>query len=556
MNINNFSLIIWFTAVLIISLDLVIIIGSKKLSSYIFAFLSFITAIWVASQGLLISSFSPEVALEQIRFQYFIGIVIAIGFYHFSNIYPNGLKLSKKLLISSLILISLFGYLFFFTELMISSVDFIGGIGRWKWNFGDINFIFNISFITLWIISLLKLRDTYKRAPPENYINLRNMFYALFLGIIPPTLCNIVFPAFGYYKFNWFGPISSTIWIFIIAYSIIKYRQMNVKTVVTEVLAICMTIVFFINIFAGLQFGIIGNISTFTTFMILSTFLIKSALKESEQREQLRVLNQTLEDKVAEQTQEIRNAYEIEKKARHDLEKLNESKDQFIMITQHHLRTPVTTIIWQLESIITGAYGKISDELMTAIVSTKESSGRLIHIIDDFLNITALKAGTNILNFSNCSLRPMLEDIIDELKNEIARMNITVTIEQDEKFWPTLKIDCQKVKEILIIIVENAIRYNIKGGTIKIIPNIKDGCFYIRVENTGIGINDEEKNKIGSALFYRGTYAKSAYPTGMGIGLSVAKAIIKAHGGTFTIDSKGKDKGAWASITLPIMNDR
>jgi signal transduction histidine kinase len=269
------------------------------------------------------------------------------------------------------------------------------------------------------------------------------------------------------------------------------------------------------------------------------------------QRDELDTLNRNLERKVLEQTVEIRHALEAEKKARMELEKLNDAKDQFIMITQHHLRTPLTSVIWGLESVINNTSKAIGTEIKATIVGIKSSADRLMHIVDDFLNITAIKIGTSILNISSRSLRPAIEDILQELAGDVKRMNLTVSYPHNDADWPVLAIDYDKMREILFIVVDNAVRYNQEGGSLDISTKTPENLFELSVENTGIGITAEEKEKIGSALFYRGKYARKAYPVGMGIGLSVVKAIVRAHNGTFSIESKGVGKGAMVKIQIP-----
>ena len=551
MDITIYAVLIWITGILIISLDVVILIGSKNLSSKVFTFLTFITALWVISQGFLVSSEAPILADWLIRFQYVLGITIAVGFYHFSTIYPYDTKPSPASLTFSCGIIAIFTYLCLFTNLLLSGVNRIQSIGHWAWEFGQWHLLFDFSFYVLWIIALYKLYRSYKSTTGDLGLNLKNMFWALVVGIIPPALANIFLPSLGEYRLNWLGPITSSIWVFIIAYSIIKYRQMSVKMVVTEVLVIGMTTIFFINIFTDLSLGIWGRLIIFTVFILLGYYLIKIALREAGQREQLNILNSSLSQKVLEQTVEIRRAYEVEKKARADLEKLNDTKDQFIMITQHHLRTPVTSINWGLESILKGDYGALTDGLRKIIGGTLTSGKRLMHIVDDFLNITAIKAGTNILDIESRSLKPAIEDVLDELKDDISRLRLAVEYPRDDADWPAVPIDYDKMREILLIIVENAVRYNREGGTIAMTTKTDDERFTLSIENTGIGITPEEKQRIGGALFYRGDYARKAYPIGMGVGLSVAKAIIKAHHGTFSLESKGQGKGAVATIVLP-----
>ncbi|MGC9605706.1 MAG: HAMP domain-containing sensor histidine kinase [Minisyncoccia bacterium] len=305
------------------------------------------------------------------------------------------------------------------------------------------------------------------------------------------------------------------------------------------------------DIFITMSFGIWGRIGTFGAFLVLSAYLIRGVLREAKQREQLDDLNRNLEQKVADQTVEIRKSYEAEKHARAELEKLNDAKNQFIMITQHHLRTPVTSLIWGLESVLKGVTGVIGSETRSAVEGMKSSADRLMHIVDDFLNITTLKIGTSILNISDRSLKPAIEGIIEELQPEIKRMNIAVSWPRNDRGWPELKIDYDKMREILFIVVENAVRYNREGGIVTISTKTGGGSFELSIENTGIGITQEEARKIGSSLFYRGECARKAHPIGMGIGLSVVKAIVKAHHGSFSIESKGKEEGAKVTVELP-----
>ncbi len=561
MEISIYAELILVTAILIISLDAVILIGSRNLSSSVFAGFSFLTGLWVASQTFFVTTLSQDLSNDLIRIQYMLGIVIAIGFYHFSVIYPNDNKPPRTSIYVSTLAIVIFGYLYFATNLLLVGSNYIGGIGAWGWTFGPWHWLFEISFCGLWIIALKNLFFTYKKSSGNQRANLKTMFWALFLGIIPPTVCNIILPSIEYYSLNWLGPICSSIWIFIIAYSIIKYRQMNVRAVVAEVLAIGMTVIFFINIFVNLSWGLWVDVVTFSIFLLLAIYLIRLVLREAKQRELLTTLNSTLSEKVAEQTAEVRKAYELEKHARRELEKLNETKDQFIMITQHHLRTPVTSIRWELEALLGGTYGSFSLEQRAALQDTNTAVGRLTRIVDDFLNITALKVGSQILNIETGNLLPLIEDVLHELKIDIENMHLKVVYPHDTASWPDLQIDASKMREVLLIILENAVKYNVDGGTIEIKNRLVDGAdnvagsshhiFEMTIENSGMGLVVEDKEKLFSRHFYRSQRAQKANPIGMGIGLSVARAVVRAHHGTLEIESDGEGMGARVMIRLP-----
>jgi signal transduction histidine kinase len=343
----------------------------------------------------------------------------------------------------------------------------------------------------------------------------------------------------------------------------------------------------------------------FIAFTTLLVFLLQNIMREDRQKELLHDLNNSLEQKVSEQTREIRKSYNLEKMARRELEKLNEMKDQFIMITQHHLRSPVMSIKSDLETIsksitskhsyenpnILGAnmiydktdmkYARIPKEtenydsletfrqvkrnrnakvvssgLEQSLTNAEKSIGRLGKIVDDFLDITTLKPGSQILNINRCNIGAIIEDVIQELWFHIEKMDLTLNglkdmnLSGDTENWPDLMVDGAKMREAIIIIIENAVKYNTFGGSITIRGNMTDNMFEIAISNTGIGIGKEDREKIFNKNFFRSEDARRQNPIGMGIGLSVARAIIRAHGGDISLESEGKGKGAIVKLRL------
>lgn len=554
MQITIYAVLIWLAAILIGSLNLVIFLGSNKLSSRAFAFSIFWVTAWVAAVGFFICIRDYHNAEYAARLTYYLGSTIAASFLYFFFTFPDNKKPSKYFSFCLVILQLIFAYVFLFTDSIINTPIYITSPSEWGWHFGPLSFLFEFFFFGFFSIGIIILFRKYKRVMETNAKkNLKFMLLTVLIGAFPPSLMSIVLPRFGYFDLNWLGPVTEIIWIPILSYSILKYQQMNIRAVVTEVLAIGMTVVFFINIFIGVVPNIWMRAGTFLFFIVLAFYLIRISLREATQREELSDLNHHLSEKVAEQTAEIRRAYELEKRARRELEKLNETKDQFIMITQHHLRTPVTSIRWELEEIMRGAYGPVNPELGRALTDTNTAVGRLIRIVDDFLSITSLKVGKQILDISSTNMLPILEDVLQELKVEIERRHLTVELPREAAQWPDVPIDAAKMREVLLIILENAVKYNHDGGRIPIATKRDGKMFGIQIDNTGLGFDAEDKQRIFSSLFYRSEAARRTNPVGMGVGLSVARAIVRAHHGELTIASEGKDKGARATITVPLL---
>lgn len=541
MEISVHAFLMLVAAILIISLDLVIILGSNNKASKIFVLLSFLSGIWVISQIYLVSTDVSDTANVLIRSQYVMGIIIASGFYLFSLIYPFDTKIRYRIYLLLFIICIFFSYTYLATDYLVTGVTYIGGPGHWSWQFGPLHPAFDVAFVAIWIISLSNLYRSYKIAHDILRINMRHMFWGLTLGIIPPSLANILLPTFGIYYLNWTGPIASAIWVFVIGYSIMRYRQMNVKVVITEMLAVAMTIIYFINIFVKAEVGTAQNIATFFVFLLIATYLIRTVLSEAKTKEQLRELNNTLEEKVNQQTKEIRKAFELEKHARRELEKLNDTKNQFIMITQHSIRSPLLSLKNNLRNV---------DE--KSRISIDQNLDRLTEITNDFLNISTIDDNRKLLDTEKFYVLNLIDKILVDLRFDIDAKNIHLTIDRNPSSWPTINADKSKLYEALLIIIENAIKYNKPNGYINITALSNSESCQITISDSGIGLSQDDLNKVNSSHFYRSDKAKLLNPIGMGIGLSVAKTIIQAHHGSLIINSPGSDSGTIATINLPI----
>lgn len=481
-------------------------------------------------------------------------LIIAGLFFYFSYSFPQ----EKRLSIINTLLLFLPAIVFsaillidpYFINLNIyTSSDNVKLSTANNWGY----IFYALVFSLYWPFAYRNLWKSYKSS---SRADIKVQLKMVILGTTIPFLLASYFDlyyAFFNYKYVWIGPLMALLVVLAVLYAVYKHHLFNLKLLFAEIITFTLWVITLIRaLLADQTNDIIMESSLLILTVLLGILLIRSVMDESHQKEELADLNLHLSEKVAEQTREIRHAYEIEKKARADLEKLNDSKNQFIMITQHHLRTPVTSINWQLESIKNGVYGNVSRELQVAVNETQTATKRLTHIIDDFLNIAAMKAGSNILNLTDASLYPAVVEVLDELRLDLTRNKIAVSFPSDQKDWPILRVDFSKMKDILLIVIENAIRYNHEGGSIRIKSSTEEGFFKLKIENTGIGITREESEKIGSTLFYRGSDARKLNSIGMGVGLSVAKAIIKGHHGTFGIHSDGKGLGATVTLSLPL----
>ncbi len=249
--------------------------------------------------------------------------------------------------------------------------------------------------------------------------------------------------------------------------------------------------------------------------------------------------------------EKIKKAYEIEKKAKEGLKKLDEAKNQFIMATQHHLRTPLTSMIGYLDLIFGGTYGKVSPRIKEALQKFQISTNRLIKVINEFLDISQFQLGKKVITLQpDVHIEPIFEEIVDELQLEAKARGIYLKLQKQAKM-PGIKADPEKLKLALYNIVDNGIKYTNEGGvTIKL--KVENSRLRIIVKDTGAGISKEDQKTLFTRLFERGKEAKKLHGTGRGIGLYIAFHIVKAHNGKIWVESEGRGKGSTFFIELPV----
>ncbi len=393
--LGTYSIAAFIIALVVLSLDLVIYVGSGNRSSRAFVFFTFVVALWVTSHGFFRAVSHAEVAESLIRLNYFFGGVIAAGFFYFSLVFPEDRKPRWWILPSIVALQSLFFYLYFFTDALLLETIWVGGIQMWEWGYGSSWFLFEIFFFGFWLSGIGVIYAKYRKAPRGDVAKkrLQYMFIGLVIGVMPPGIVNVTLPRFGYYELDWSGPLTSLGWVCVIAYSIMQFRQLDVKAVAAEVFVLVMTVVLFVNIFVSkLTIGMIGRVFIFTAFSVAGVFLIKGVLRETAQREELEVLNaeltdfnENLERKVQEQAEKVTVAYKAEQLARVELEAVDRAKDQFLLATQHHLRTPLTIIKGCARLIADRKKGPLTPQAKDSITRIENAVDHLSILVNKLL---------------------------------------------------------------------------------------------------------------------------------------------------------------------------
>jgi signal transduction histidine kinase len=228
---------------------------------------------------------------------------------------------------------------------------------------------------------------------------------------------------------------------------------------------------------------------------------------------------------------------------------LGETKEDQSMIIAHQIRTPLTAIKGYASMLAEGDYGKLGPAQIEVINTIFQSSEHLIHLTSSILDSGTLESGMGV-DFGNVNLRDMVTDVLRELKPKAEKKKLYVYFDQVNHEIPVISGDENKIRQAILNIIDNAIKYTPAGGiTVRMIADSKG--VRLSVTDTGIGVRPEDQRKLFDK-FFQSSVASEWSEKGAGMGMYIAKKIAEAHGGTVWVESEGSNKGSTFHLWLPL----
>ena len=218
------------------------------------------------------------------------------------------------------------------------------------------------------------------------------------------------------------------------------------------------------------------------------------------------------------------------------LKALDETKDDFISMASHQLRTPLTSVKGYISMVLEGDAGKVNKQQREMLDQAFVSSQRMVYLIADLLNVSRLKTGKFVIEKTPVNLADVVEQELGQLKETAASRSLTLEYEKPKDF-PVLMLDETKTRQVIMNFTDNAIYYTPAGGTIHVRLIDKEHTVELRIEDDGIGVPRSEQAHLFTK-FYRADNARKARPDGTGLGLFMAKKVIVAQGGSLIFESK------------------
>ena len=220
-------------------------------------------------------------------------------------------------------------------------------------------------------------------------------------------------------------------------------------------------------------------------------------------------------------------------------------KNEFITIVTHKFRTPLTSVKWTIEALKKNI---TFEEKQNSVNELTRASENLLEMVDLLVNFTKFDKGSEYA-YKAVSFRDMVEKTLVKYSDFLKQKKVHFIMEPVSGL-PLIVIDEAKIQFVIDVVFDNAIRYTPEGGTVHV--RIADAKKFLvfSIEDSGIGIRSRDRSKV-SKRFFRTEKARTMHTEGLGMGLYIAKKIIKRHKGTLSVASKGENKGTVISIEIP-----
>lgn len=233
-------------------------------------------------------------------------------------------------------------------------------------------------------------------------------------------------------------------------------------------------------------------------------------------------------------------------KAQAEAEEANKVKSQFLANMSHELRTPLNAILNFTGFVSKGVLGPVNDQQVDVLEKSVSSAKHLLSLINDMLDLTKIEVGMMELFIEDVDLNAVTSSVVAVTHGLLKDKPIELVTEIEE--LPTISGDNRRIRQILLNLVANAVKFT-PEGTITIVAKQQGDAVYMAVKDTGIGIAEDEKDKV----FERFQQAKHDLPevTGTGLGMPITRYFIEAHGGRIWFDSI-KGQGTTFHVELPL----
>ena len=284
----------------------------------------------------------------------------------------------------------------------------------------------------------------------------------------------------------------------------------------------------------------------YTNYDIGMVFDIKHelaiAIQNAASLEAVKELNAHLQQRIDSATDELRSSNE-------QLRGLDTAKDEFVSMASHQLRTPLTSVKGYISMMLEGDAGRITKMQKQFLHEALTSSERMVHLINDFLNVSRIQTGKFLIDPREADLVKIVKQEVRALETTAEARNMRLKLELPPK--PVLMtIDEGKIRQVIMNFIDNALYYSKPDTDIRVSVRVFAHEVKLEVTDQGIGVPHAQQSQLFTK-FFRADNARTQRPDGTGVGLYLAKRVIDGHDGRLLFSSK-ENVGSTFGFTLPL----
>ena len=273
------------------------------------------------------------------------------------------------------------------------------------------------------------------------------------------------------------------------------------------------------------------------------------AVDKARLYEQLQAASKDLQQKVHDATAELVRQNELLRRQQIELEQASNLKSQFLANMSHEFRTPLNAILGYTSMLLQGIYGPLSQPQRRNLQRVDSNAHHLLAIINDILDISRIEAGRMPVHLSRFDLAGLVGEVLAEVDPLIVRSQVEVRPQIAPRL-PTVRSDRPKVKQILVNLISNALKFTARGNvTVSVAHDADEGLVRVSVTDTGIGIPERDQERIFGD-FQQVDNSPTRQFGGAGLGLAICRRLADILGGSIRLSSK-VGRGSRFTLVLP-----
>ncbi|MDP3940796.1 MAG: GAF domain-containing sensor histidine kinase [bacterium] len=235
------------------------------------------------------------------------------------------------------------------------------------------------------------------------------------------------------------------------------------------------------------------------------------------------------------------------------LKVLDRLKDEFVSLASHELRTPMTAIKSYLWLFLEDNKQLLNDKQRTYIERAYTSTDRLINLVNDMLNVSRIESGRLIINKKPIGMVQLIAEVVNEITPSAREQKKEISFDQPRGELPLVNADPDKIKQVVLNLLGNSVKFSPDGSTIEITTQLKDDSVVTTIQDHGKGISQEDLPKLFKKFGIIGTTTTLTHGAqSTGLGLFISNSILVLHPGIVWVTSDGENIGAQFSFSLPI----